>query len=523
MDEIEFQPTAITEQDEGNDTEFPIDDDNADDEYEPDQILDNENDEDDEIDADIIAAQPEIRKKLYGKDGRIRTKSRVGSSKPSSGLQLSIGLGRPRGPAIEITEPSPRKFFELFMSRAAIETILLHTNTKILSIQESYPGQNFTYTTTAEEIYALMGVLLFAGVTKNSLLPIEDLFSEMYAPPLFRATMTAARFKFLINCLRFDKWELRRAGKPRPEDNFVHVRELWNTVLQACHENYVPSTQLCVDETMLRFYGRCAFRTYEPRKPDKYGLKVISMTDSKSFYFVNGIPYLGTGDEAQKKEEKLRQKLLREQRKREDQASTARARGSTASTSTSRSTQSVPASKTTRYVLDLIESFQDRKRNITCDNFYMSAELAENLKKYNWTALGTMRKDKREIPAEALECTRKDENIARYFYSDGLTLCSYVAKKGKIVVLLSSGDHAERNHPRTTHPEIVEFYNGHKGGVDAFNEMIKSRTCRRKTRRWPLGVFYFLVDVGAYNSYVLYRKVTGREVRRIQFLKELYA
>lgn len=64
-------------------------------------------------------------------------------------------------------------------------------------------------------------------------------------------------------------------------------------------------------------------------------------------------------------------------------------------------------------------------------------------------------------------------------------------------------------------PQITEDY----GGVDTFNEMMKSRTVRRKTQRWPLRALYFIVDAAPYNAYILYRGKNN--VSRIDFLKRL--
>jgi len=40
----------------------------------------------------------------------------------------------------------------------------------------------------------------------------------------------------------------------------------------------------------------------------------------------------------------------------------------------------------------------------------------------------------------------------------------------------------------------VVFYNQTKGGVDTCDQMVKSMTVKRKTNRWPLIIFYRIVD-----------------------------
>lgn len=58
------------EVDEDNDL-YPIDEDDFLDEYEPDEILPNDNDQEDEVDAEIVKKDDSrTRKVYYGKDGK---------------------------------------------------------------------------------------------------------------------------------------------------------------------------------------------------------------------------------------------------------------------------------------------------------------------------------------------------------------------------------------------------------------------------------------------------------------------
>lgn len=44
---------------------------------------------------------------------------------------------------------------------------------------------------------------------------------------------------------------------------------------------------------LLGFRGRCGFRQYIPSKPNKYGIKLFSLVDSKMFYTLNLELYVG--------------------------------------------------------------------------------------------------------------------------------------------------------------------------------------------------------------------------------------
>ena len=41
-----------------------------------------------------------------------------------------------------------------------------------------------------------------------------------------------------------------------------------------CQNCLVPESQMCVDEQLIGFRGRCPFRVYMKSKPDLYGIKI---------------------------------------------------------------------------------------------------------------------------------------------------------------------------------------------------------------------------------------------------------
>ena len=69
-------------------------------------------------------------------------------------------------------------------------------------------------------------------------------------------------------------------------------------------------------------------------------------------------------------------------------------------------------------------------------------------------------------------------------------------------------------------------YNSTKGVVDNLDKVTATYSCQRKTARWPLVIFYNIVDVSAYNAYVLWTEVNqqwnaGKLYKRRLFLEEL--
>uniref|UniRef100_A0AAV2L7G4 Reverse transcriptase domain-containing protein n=1 Tax=Knipowitschia caucasica TaxID=637954 RepID=A0AAV2L7G4_KNICA len=75
-------------------------------------------------------------------------------------------------------------------------------------------------------------------------------------------------------------------------------------------------------------------------------------------------------------------------------------------------------------------------------------------------------------------------------------------------------------------PQMILDYNSTKGGVDNLDKVTATYSCQRKTARWPLVIFYNIVDVSAYNAYVLWTAINqkwnaGKLYRRRLFLEEL--
>jgi len=47
-------------------------------------------------------------------------------------------------------------------------------------------------------------------------------------------------------------------------------------------------------------------------------------------------------------------------------------------------------------------------------------------------------------------------------------------------------------------------YNSSKGGVDTADQMLRMYTTKRMTRRWPMAIFYNMVDVSALNGFIVW-------------------
>ncbi|KAJ8930420.1 hypothetical protein NQ314_016746 [Rhamnusium bicolor] len=78
--------------------------------------------------------------------------------------------------------------------------------------------------------------------------------------------------------------------------------------------------------------------------------------------------------------------------------------------------------------------------------------------------------------------------------------------KKKKKLLLCSRLCTKDVEPYTTKlSEIIKFYNSTKGDVDTLDQLCHTYSTGRKARRWPLRLFYNLLNIVGYNSLVLLR------------------
>jgi len=90
------------------------------------------------------------------------------------------------------------------------------------------------------------------------------------------------------------------------------------------------------------------------------------------------------------------------------------------------------------------------------------------------------------------------------------------------VILLSSLHQSVgiQNSPKKL-PETVEFYNATKFGVDIIDQMARTYAVKAASRRWPVQVFYNILDLAGINAWILFKEVTGNNITRRNFLLQL--
>lgn len=222
-----------------------------------------------------------------------------------------------------------------------------------------------------------------------------------------------------------------------------------------------------------------------PSKPSKYEIKIHALVDSKSFYTSNMKVYVGAQPDGPYK------------------------------------CGNNPSSVVQR----LIAPISKTGRNTTIDQWYTSIPLAtELLKSHKLTLVGTLRKNKREIPPTFLDMKKRTVCSTIFGYGKDILLTSYTPKKNKNVLLIStmheygvidseSGDQKK--------PEVITYYNSTKCGVDVVDELKGEYSVARISCRWPITIFFSLMNIAGINSQIIFRDNTNQTITRRSYLKML--
>lgn len=399
--------------------------------------------------------------KLKGKDGHKWSAKLPLRSKRTASRNVIHFLTGSKGRAKECITLDDH--FLHFVSDDMVDIILEHTNEEITRQCVKYAKtESWISHVSKEELLAFFAVLILSAVKKDNHLNAKRMFDSTISGSFYKACMCYERFNFLVNCLRFDDKETRE--KRKQDDPFTHIRKIWEMFIDTCRRSYTASSYLTIDEQLLGFRGRCPFKMYMPNKPSKYGIKIVMLCDSSSKYLVDACPYLGKGTK----------------------------------------TDGLPVAN--YFVKELTKSVHGSNRNVTMDNWFTSVRLADELleEPYKLTMLGTIRKNKREIPPELLETKGRNAKTSMFCFDQSKTLVSYMPRKNKCVLLLSTLHEGAEISEENGKPMIIVNYNQTKGGVDTFDQLSSNMSCNRKTRRWPLCMFYGMLNSASINSYVIY-------------------
>ncbi|XP_049961626.1 piggyBac transposable element-derived protein 4-like [Schistocerca serialis cubense] len=259
----------------------------------------------------------------------------------------------------------PLTAWSYIFSDDMLNEILTGTNEKLEKIHGKYTNTEKIEVRpcTMTEMKSYIGLLIYTAVFKSNNEDIRSLFcTDGTGRDIFSINMSSARFSVILNCLRFDNpddRELRKVSDPAAgTTNILHKFN------ENSQRSYILGAHATVDEMIIGFRGRCKFKTYIPSEPAKCGQKLQCFANSRTNYIFNTYLCCEKGPDG-------------------------------AGLSPDEKEYAVP----TQAVLRLCKPIAHTNQIITADNWCVSIELAGVLRKNGLNTVGTMRKNRKEIPA----------------------------------------------------------------------------------------------------------------------------
>ncbi|XP_046588357.1 piggyBac transposable element-derived protein 4-like [Neodiprion virginianus] len=372
------------------------------------------------------------------------------------------------------------EIFQLFISENMVEHIVRESNayytTKTISSKHSrlLAWKN----TTVTEMYRFFALsMLMSRVKKVS---IEEYWStdELLRTESFPRIMTKDRYKSLLQMLHFHD-----NNETTNQDVLIKIRSIIDKLRNSFSRAFYPYKYLCIDESLLLFKGRCFFKQYIPSKRSRFGIKSFVICDCHTGYIQDFIVYCGARTD-------ITNNNLAE------------------------------IGKSGNIVMTLMEPYLNKGHVLVTDNWYSSPALFSLLHHNRTHAFGTVKKNRRGMPNISNKLCKGE---VAFKSTDKLLALKWMDKRE--VLMLSSYHSAEfietkRNDVKTGRPilkpTVVVDYNRVMGAVDKTDMILNSINTIRKTLKWYKKLFFHMVDLSIYNTFILY-KITSK--KNITFAK----
>ena len=143
----------------------------------------------------------------------------------------------------------------------------------------------------------------------------------------------------------------------------------------------------------------------------------------------------------------------------------------------------------------------------------------ETLIKNGTYACGTVRLNRRGLPAAIKNCKLKKSGEMKKMQKGRLTAITWYEKKRQVSILTTANRTGntsitrigKRGAPNTTYPKpiAIQEYTEHFSGVDKNDQLRSYYGISCKARKWWKYLFWFCLDVTAINAYILCRDAPG--------------
>lgn len=379
---------------------------------------------------------------------------------------------------VVMNHDDPVEYFNLFFDQDILGHIVQETNryaSNHIDASELTPSSRSLMweETDIPEMRKFIAILILQGIIKK---PVERWFwskRPILHTPIFGQIMTSQRYSLLMKFLHFEDNDSFQAGN-HPNPKLRKIYDVHHKLIKKFKCIYQPERDICIDESLLGYKGMLGWKQYIPTKRARFGIKMYQLCESSSGYIWNSIIYSGK--------------------------------------TTVYDEEFSSFKMSTRVVLTLAKDLLNQGYTLTTDNFYTSPELAEVLIKKKTDIYGTMRANRKDLPAMLKEKKLKKGEIIS-FQKGKMNVLKWQDKKP--ICLLSTIHGADTveisaKKEKQNKPHVVLDYNLSMGGVDLADQCLSYyRSTRNQQRKYYKKIFRHLIDQAVWNSCVLFKKNGG--------------
>lgn len=241
--------------------------------------------------------------------------------------------------------------------------------------------------------------------------------------------------------------------------------------------------------------GRFKWVCYQPNKPNRFSIKLYQVCEASSGYIIGFEVYSGK-------------------------------HGYTASASAD--VLDKECTSTTRLVVGLLDQLEllDKGYCIWMDNYYNSPELMEELVYRSTWACGTLRSNRKGIPASVKAAKLKPGETV--FRRNGPTLILKWCDKRMVTMITTIHEACEvqtkrkdAHGNRITKPQCVVEYCQNMAGVDLAGQYLSNYNFLRKSNKWTTKLFFHMFSMVLLNAYILNKKFGNNKLSHEGFRQHM--
>lgn len=395
-------------------------------------------------------------------------------------------------PGLQLPVPDnarPIDFFKMYFTEEMIELLVEETNRfakqYLDSQQLKAKSRSLQWKeVNSSEMKVFMAIIFAMGLVQKQDLQEYWSTNEILSTPFFSKTMTRDRFLLIMKFLHFNN---NTNHVPRGENGYdplFKIRPFYECFKERLRTVYLPEKNLSIDESTIAWKGNLHFKVYNPNKAHKFHIKVFVLAEAESGLVLRYEIYSGKAAE--------------------------------------------PSEHGATYdiVMKLLQEFFDKGHHVYMDNYYSGVRLYLDIFQRTTMACGTVRLNRKLLPAELKTRLKKGEIVA--LRTGSLLALKWKDKRDVSILstvhtsaLKDTGKVDRQTNEPIVKPEAIIDYNKHMGGVDRGDQLWQYFGFARITRKAYKKMFFHMQHICEVQAYLIYKKVTDKPILHRKFCQQL--